>query len=144
MQDEETKKALMATPNSFKEAKIEVQEKIEKAKTKVSETFTIEIDEKFAGTVTIEYQNYDVLSDEGRVHLVIHPNFRGKGLATKALTALVEYAFNERKFKILYGQTKVSNIAIAKVFEKVGFNLEKIHTVEGIKKHWWSLRRQVQ
>ncbi len=141
MQDEETKKGFMMTPASFKEAKIEVQEMIDKSKTKITEVFTIEIDGKYAGNVKLDYQDWNPSSDKGRVHLWIHPDFRGKGLATKALSALVEYAFNERKFKTLYGQSKVSNAAIAKVFRSVGFTLEKIHTVEGIKKHWWSLQR---
>ena len=141
MQDEETKKGFRSTPSSLEEARIEVKEYIKKSKTRATEVFTIEIDGKYAGNVRIDYQDYDLKSDKGRVHLWIHPKFRGKGLATKALKALIEYAFHERNFNTLYGQSKVSNKAVTKVFKKIGFKLEKIHTVDGVKKHWWSLRK---
>lgn len=141
MQDKETKKGFMTVPDCFEEAKKEIHDLVSKTKSGLSETYTIEVDGKYAGNVKLDYQNNNINSDEGRVHLWIHPDFRGRGLATKSLSALVEYAFHEKKFRIIYAQSKESNEAITKVLEKTGFKLEKVKIVEGIRKNWWSLKK---
>ncbi|MAG47962.1 hypothetical protein CL617_05120 [archaeon] len=144
MQDEKTKEGMMETPKSFKRAKIEVEDYIEDAKTKVKEVLTIEIDGQYAGNVRLDYQGFNTDSDEGRVHMWIHPKFRKNKLAQRALQALIKYAFEKRKFRVLYGQSKVSNKAMAKIMENLGFEKEKKHRiVDDIKKIWWTLKKQV-
>ncbi len=142
MQDEETIKGFMSVPHSFSEAKEEVKEHIKKSKTKITEVFTIEVDGKYAGNVKLDCQGYKLDTDEGRVHLWVHPDFRGRGLAIKALALLVDYGFNKRKFRVIYAQTKAENKAVAKVLENVGFRFVEYRLVEGIKKMWWEKRKK--
>lgn len=141
MQDKESIKNFMSVPNSFEEAKKEVKEHIQKSKTKVTEVFTIEVNGKYAGNVKLDCQNYDLTSGEGRVHLWLHPDFRGKGIATNALKLVIEYGFNKRKFHVIYAQCKASNKAVCRVNEKVGFKFVEYRMVEGIKKIWWEIRK---
>jgi RimJ/RimL family protein N-acetyltransferase len=141
MHDKESIKNFMSVPRSFEEAKKEVKEHIKKSKTKVTEVFTIEVDKKYAGNVKLDCQNYDLTSGEGRVHLWLHPDYRGKGLATKALKLLIEYGFNKRKFHVIYAQCKKSNKAVSKINEKLGFKLVEERMVEGVKKLWWEIRK---
>jgi RimJ/RimL family protein N-acetyltransferase len=141
MQDKETIKGFMSVPKSFEEAKKEVEEHIKKSKTKITEVFTIEVDGKYAGNVKLDCQNYNLTSGEGRVHLWLHPYYRGKGLATKALKLLIEYGFSKRKFHVIYAQCKKSNYAMCRINEKVGFRLVEERMVEGIKKLWWEIRK---
>ena len=141
MQDKESIKSFVSVPHSFEEAKKEVEKQIDKSKTKVIEVFTIEVDGKYAGNVELDYQNYDLKSKEGRVHLWLHPTYRGKGLATKALKLVVEYGFKKKGFNVIYAQCKASNKAVCRVNEKVGFKFVEERIVEGVKKLWWEIRR---
>lgn len=141
MQDPETIKGFMSVPHSFEEAKEEVKEYIKKSKTKVTEVFTIEVKGKYAGNVKLDCQNWNINSGEGRIHLWLHPKFRGKGLATKALKLLIDYGFNKRKFHVIYAQCKKSNKAVCRVNEKVGFKKVEDRIVEGVKKVWWELNK---
>lgn len=133
MRDEATKLFFNSVPDTFEKAKKEIEDLIAK---EASETFTIEVDGEYAGNVRLDHQKWDVNSDEGRVHLWVHPNFRSRGLATEALSALLEYGL--KKFRVIYAQCKSSNKAVARVFEKAGFKLEKTHMVDGVEKMWWS------
>jgi RimJ/RimL family protein N-acetyltransferase len=141
MQDEETAKGFMSVLSSFEEAKDEVKEFIKKSKEGITQVFTIIVNGKYAGNVKLDYQNWNKNSDEGRVHLWLHPNFRGKGLATKALKTLVEYGFNNKKFRIIYAQCKKSNKAVCRVNEKIGFNRVEERIVDGVKKIWWEIKK---
>lgn len=142
--DELTKKMHMSFPKNLSEAKKDLQKSIKNysEKPRLSESFTIEVNGKYAGSVTIQFQNFDVKGKEGRVHISIHPEFRSKGLATKVLKKITDYGFKKYKFKRIFAQCKLINKAIARVNEKVGFKLEKIHTVDGTKKMWWVLERK--
>ena len=48
----------------------------------------------------------------------------GKGYATEALKAVVEYAFKEMKLHRIHADYYEVNLASAKVFEKLGFQIE--------------------
>ncbi|MCR4327692.1 MAG: GNAT family N-acetyltransferase [Nanoarchaeota archaeon] len=139
MQDKETAKGFMGVPSSFEEAKKEVKDFIKKTKKGVSQVFTILVDGKYAGNVKLDYQNWDKNSSEGRVHLWLHPDYRGKGLATKALKKIINYGFKIKKMKIIYAQCKKSNKAVCKVNEKVGFRKVENRIVNGVKKVWWEI-----
>ena len=141
MQDKETINGFMSVPNSFEEAKEEVKEHIKKSKKGITEVFTILVSEKYAGNVKLDYQNWDKKSDEGRIHLWLHPDYRGKGLATKALKKLIDYGFSKKNFKVIYAQCKKSNKAVCNVNEKVGFKRVEDRLVKGVKKVWWEIRK---
>jgi [ribosomal protein S5]-alanine N-acetyltransferase len=139
MQDEETKKGFRSVPNSFEEAKKEVEDLIKNTKTKISETFTIDIDGEYAGNVKLDCQDYDINTDAGRIHLWLHPKFRGKGIATNALRELIKYGFTKRGFKVIYAQCKKSNIGVCKINQKLGFRLIEERNIEGTIKLWWEI-----
>lgn len=50
--------------------------------------------------------------------------FKGKGVATAASEAILEYAFNNLLLNRVYLYTETENIAAQKLFEKVGFERE--------------------
>lgn len=52
--------------------------------------------------------------------------FWGKGIMTKAVKALSEYALNELDFCRIYSEPYTTNLASARVLEKSGFVLEGI------------------
>lgn len=137
MQDKETKKGFMSVPKNFQEAKKEVKELVSKNKRKVSEVFAIVVNKEYAGSVVLEYQNWNRKSDEGRMHIWLHPKFRGRGIATKAIKTVLTYGFKKKEFEKIYAQCKASNKAVMKVMEKCGFKKVKIHKVERIKKNLW-------
>ncbi len=136
-QDKETKKAFMTVPKNLSEVKKQIKEQINRNKRKVSEVFAIEINKEYAGSIILEYQNWDRKSEEGRMHIQIHPKFRGRGLATKTMKTVLKYGFKKRNFKKIYIQCKASNKAVIRVIEKCGFKKEKVHLIEGIKKILW-------
>lgn len=134
MQDKETQRNLASFPKSLAEVKEEIKDCLKQVKEKDSEYFTIEVDGKYAGNVVLQHQNYDPKSDEGRVHLWIHPDYRGKGLATKALRELVKYGL-KKKFKRIFAQCKAINKGMIKINKKLGFKKVKIHiNKQGVKK----------
>ena len=137
MQDKETKKNMETVPETLKEAKQEIKDILKQVNEKDSEYFTIEVKGKYAGNVVLQHQNWDPKSDEGRVHLWIHPDYRGKGLATKALSEVVNYGL-KKKFKKIFAQCNANNKGIIKINKKLGF--KKVKTFvnkEGVKKILW-------
>lgn len=137
MQDEETKKNLNSVPNTLAEAKQEIKDYLKQVKEKGSEYFSIEVNGKYAGNIVLQPQNWDSNSDEGRVHLWIHPNYRGKGLATKALDEVLKYGF-KKKFKRIFVQCKAINKGVIAINKKLGFKRVKTFVNEhGVKKILW-------
>ena len=137
MQDPATRAALSTPPKTEDEAKEKLEGILAEVEKGFSETFTIEVDGKYAGNVFLQYQDFDMTGNEGRVHLWIHPDFRGKGLATKALDRVMQYGF-EKKYERIYAQCKASNADVIKVNEKLGFHKVKdVVTDTGVKKILW-------
>lgn len=138
-----SKEMFMSYPKNLEEAKGDIEKHIRDNNTKprVSETFSIIVKGKYAGYAKIQFNGFNSKGDEGRMHIAIHPAFRGIGLATKVVKAITKYGFKKYKFKRIFAQCKFINRAVARVNEKVGFKLEKIHEVDGIKKMWWVLER---
>lgn len=133
--DEKTKKGFMTTPKTFKEAKKEVEELIflSNLKNTSNISFAIEYDNHFSGVVGIHTKNKRSFTEkgtEGSVAYSIHPNYRGKGIATKAVKLLVNYIFKTYKLKRISGRCRTFNKASARVLEKAGFKLEGIHKKE--------------
>jgi len=139
MQDKETQKNLMSFPKNLEETKQEIKEYLKQVKEKDSEYFTIEVKGKYAGNVILQHQNWDRKSNEGRIHLWIHPKYRRKGLGTKALEAVIKHGF-KKKFIKIFAQCKAINKAVIKINKKLGFKKVKTFTNEqGDKKILWVL-----
>lgn len=131
-QDEITKKGFMTTPKTLKEAKEELEILIKKTNKRNPSNISLAINyqNSFAGVVAIYTRNDVPLIQkgvEGFVSYSIHPNFRGKGLATYALKKMTEYVFKEYDLKRISGKCRIYNKASARVLEKAGFKLEAIH-----------------
>lgn len=59
-------------------------------------------------------------------------NFWGKGIATEALSMMVDYLYSETDIQIITASTMVENIASACVLKKNGFDL----VVHGVTEDW--------
>ncbi len=137
MQDEETKKNMQSVPNTLTEAKQEIKDYLKQVKEKDSEYFSIEVDGKYAGNVVLQHQNLDKSSNDGRVHLWIHPDYRGRGLAIKALNEVINYGF-KKKFKRIFAQCKAINRGVIKINKRLGFKKVKTFVNDyGVKKILW-------
>lgn len=136
MQDKETRKNLMQVPSTLQEAKEEIRTFLKQVKEKDSIYLTVEVKGAFAGNVILQHQNYDSSSDEGRIHLWIHPKYRRQGLATQALKVLLDHGF-ATTFKRIFAQCKATNKGVIKLLNTLGFQQEKTHTVSGVKKILW-------
>ena len=144
--DEVSKKMFMSFPKDLDEAKKDILKHIKDNKNKdyVSETFSIIVNGDYAGYVKIQFQNFDRKSEEGRIHIAIHPKFREKGLATKVIKAATDYGFEEKNFKRIFGQCKAINKPLLKILKKIGFKKLKVHEVDGVKKVLLVLERDLK
>ena len=56
----------------------------------------------------------------------------GKGYATEASAALMDYAFNKLKIPCVYALIEADNLKSRRVLEKVGFHEDKPMTIDGV------------
>ena len=56
----------------------------------------------------------------------------GKGYATEASAALMDYAFNKLKIPCVYALIEADNLKSRRVLEKVGFHDDKPMTIDGV------------
>ncbi|BAZ00420.1 putative acetyltransferase [Tolypothrix tenuis PCC 7101] len=61
----------------------------------------------------------------------LHPNFWGKGLATEAASATIQYGFEQFKFIDIIGIVNPANTASVRVLEKIGMKYEKATIFHG-------------
>lgn len=81
-----------------------------------SYTWAIRMPEGFAGGI-------DLKLDEGRwnVSYFVHRDYRGRGIARRALRAVVDWAFNHLGLDEVSTRVRDGNIASQKVLEAAGF-----------------------
>jgi len=125
--DKEAKKGFMTTPKTLSDAKKEIKHKLLSAKNKTGETLAIEINGEYAGYVEL----HDLTKKERYKHTAVigycmHPKYRGRGITTKAVKLMTEYAFRKYKLKRISGWCRTFNKASARVLEKAGYTLEGI------------------
>jgi [ribosomal protein S5]-alanine N-acetyltransferase len=126
-QDKDAKKGFMCTPKTMNEARKEVKEKLSKMKNETGETLVIEVDGMFTGYVEIHHLTKDLKSRHtAAIGYCTHPNYRGRGLTTKAVRLMTDYAFKKYKLKRISGWCRTFNKASARVLEKAGYKLEGI------------------
>lgn len=78
----------------------------------------------------IDLFDYDPFHRRGGIGIVIHANFRGRGLAAQALTLFTSYLFNHLGLKQVYASISSSNIASINLFTRAGFEQT------GLRKAW--------
>ena len=118
-QDKDAKANFSSVPTTIKEARKEI---IEDRKHK--KRFAILVNGKFAGFINLELTSHPRYKHSAIVGYGIHKDFRGKGLATKALKVITEYGFNKLKLKRISGMCRTFNKASARVLEKAGYKHE--------------------
>ena len=91
-QDEEAKENFTSVPKTLEESKKEIKDNIKEKK-----AFAIEVKGEFAGFINLEVNNHPRYKHSAIVGYGIKKDFRGKGLATKALKEITEYGFKELK-----------------------------------------------
>jgi RimJ/RimL family protein N-acetyltransferase len=75
----------------------------------------------------------------GEIGFILHPAHHGRGYATEAARALLDWGFREFGFHRIVGRTEARNLASARVLERLGMRLEA-HLVENewVKGEWQS------
>ena len=69
------------------------------------------------------------------------PNFWGKGYATEASLASLEYGFKKLNYDIIYGAADIENIASNKVLKKIGLKFVDEFIFKGVSCNWYELKK---
>jgi [ribosomal protein S5]-alanine N-acetyltransferase len=70
----------------------------------------------------------------------LNEKFWGKGYATEATKAWIQYAFNQMKIAEMNAYTHTNNDASNHILKKTGFNFMEEYTAEdGIQWNWWKI-----
>ena len=115
------------TPKTLAEANKEIRTYLLSARRKTGEVFAIEVNGEYAGNVSIHG-----LTKEGhyrhaaKIGYCTHPRYRGKGITSKAVKIVTDYAFKKYHLKRISGWCRTFNKASARVLEKAGYKLEGI------------------
>jgi len=127
-QDKNARKNFMSTPKTIEEVERDIKCEILQYKRKkpTSEKFTIEFKGECAGWIVLNQLNTPFYEHKAKIDFCLHPNFRGKGIMTKAVKELTKYAFKKYKLKRIEGWCRTFNKASARVLEKSGYKLEGI------------------
>lgn len=91
---------------------------------KGDKTYTVEENGEYLGQVSINKIYWAAMN--GRLAMAIHPNHRGRGVATKAISLLIDKAFNEIKLHKLWMILKTDNIKGIELYQSMGFKVEAI------------------
>ena len=70
------------------------------------------------------------------------PNFWGKGYATEASLASIEYGFKKLKYNVIYGAADVNNIGSNKVLNKIGLGYKNEFMFKGCTCNWYELKKE--
>ncbi len=70
----------------------------------------------------------------------LNKNYWGKGFATEAAKASVDYGINQLNLKDIYAIADMNNIASKKVLEKVGLKFIETFNLEGTPHGWFHLK----
>jgi diamine N-acetyltransferase len=87
-------------------------------------TYTVEEDGQYLGQVSINKIYWAAMN--GRLAMAIHPNHRGRGVATEAIQLLIDKGFNEMKLHKLWMILKTDNIKGIELYQSLGFRVEAI------------------
>jgi ribosomal-protein-serine acetyltransferase len=104
--------------HSSKDSRIFIESIIQKRKNKEEYGFGIEFEKNLVGHISLIHLK-DVRDPE--IGYWISSNYAGKGITTKAVTALTQFGFNTLKLKKIIIRANPDNIASNKVAKKVGY-----------------------
>jgi|SRR5690554_3286703 len=107
-------------PYLYDEEKVNLNFDVRMADT-TREYFAICNDEKIIGQIYLKHINKEKKSAEFGVAL-INNSVKNKGLGTKAIKTLLDYAFNTLGLSSIYADTIIRNKRSQHILEKVGFS----------------------
>lgn len=87
------------------------------------QVFLIKVNGEIAGGIGIHPQN-DIMRLNAELGYWVAEDMWGYGIATKAITQMVRYGFDNFNITRIYARPFGSNIASQRVLEKCGFELE--------------------
>jgi RimJ/RimL family protein N-acetyltransferase len=122
-QDNFIKRNMIGTPKSVAEERKNILE--QRKKKNHGAIFVIEVGGKIGGEIGI-VQTESYHKAKATIFYWIGKPFRGKGIATKAVKLITDYAFNKLHFIRIQGNVRTFNKASARVLEKAGFKMEGI------------------
>lgn len=82
----------------------------------------IELDGKMIGTVG--FTSFDLNNNSAQVGYVINMKYKGQGIATEALGAIIKFGFETLGLERIYARYMIGNCASRRVMEKVGMTYE--------------------
>lgn len=85
--------------------------------------FAIEVDNKAVGGIGIHPQ-HDIMRKNAELGYWLGEKYWNKGIISKAISRMVDFAFNNYDIVRLYARPFGNNIASQRVLEKNGFKLE--------------------
>jgi len=93
-------------------------------------------EQKLIGTIELCHMRWFDFK-AGELCYTVHKNYREKGIATEAVSQVIDFCFKKMKFRKVYADTVPSNIASQRVLEKLGFKLEGTIRERHFKKGKW-------
>lgn len=128
--DNEVLKYIPEEPISIEQAKKAIRWLMSNYKISVNADFKysfpiiIKDNGEYIGWCGIGYLDYDKSKTE--IYYTLKSEYWGKGYATEAMKAIVDFTFNEFKMEKLVAVVKPENIGSIKVIEKLGFSYKCI------------------
>jgi RimJ/RimL family protein N-acetyltransferase len=139
--DPEVVRYLYAEPLSRDEARDFLERRRATAWTAEGDWFTVAAVERASGLTVGDVAMHWVSERDrtGEIGFVFDPRHQGKGFATEAAAALLEWAFSSAGLHRVIGRTEARNAASARVLEKLGMRLEaRFVENEWVKGEWQS------
>jgi RimJ/RimL family protein N-acetyltransferase len=101
--------------------------KIEQEGDRLALVFTLRESGTVIGTVNLTLRSEE--HRQGEIGYVFHPDHQGRGYATEAMQALLDYGFQTGRFHRIYGRCDARNFPSARLMERLGMRREA-HFVE--------------
>jgi len=70
------------------------------------------------------------------------PKFWGKGYATEAAFATLEYGFKEMNYDVIYGAAEIENIASNKILKRIKLKFFNEFIYDNSKCNWYELKKE--
>jgi len=71
----------------------------------------------------------------------LNQKFWGKGYASEASFAWLDYAFNVMKIEIMQAAAQTDNIASNKILQKIGMSITEQYLEDGVSWNWYELKK---
>lgn len=70
----------------------------------------------------IDFFDFDIRNRRAAIGMYIAPEYRDKGIGTKAVEALEEYAFQQLDLRLLYAVIATNNIPCTQLYRNLGYS----------------------